>query len=125
MHRLYGVTPLGETLEAFTDMVRAGKIRDPGASTMPAYRFAQITTLAKAKGYARPIAMQNPYNLINREEVIETVPLCREAGVSYTPYSPLARGMMSGKRTRDGDGNTERAATDTIARSGGRGPTLT
>lgn len=118
IHRHDGVTPLEETLEAFTDMVRAGKVRYLGASTMPVFRFAQLATLAAAKGYARPIAMQNLYNLVNREEEIEMIPLCEEAGVSLVPYSPLARGLLSGSRKRDGSGATERAATDTLARSG-------
>jgi aryl-alcohol dehydrogenase (NADP+) len=114
IHRLDGVTPLEETLEAFTDMIKAGKVRYFGASTMPVWRFAQITTLAATKGYARPIAMQNLYNLLAREEEAEMVPLCLEAGVGIVPYSPLARGMLSGTRTREG-GQTERARNDGIA----------
>lgn len=117
IHRLDGVTPLEETLEAFTDMVRMGKIRYFGTSTMPAYRMAQITTLAAAKGYVRPIAMQNLYNLVNREEEVEMIPLCAEAGVSLVPYSPLARGLLAGTRSRDGGGATERAANDSVARA--------
>ena len=117
IHRLDGVTPLEETLDAFTDMVRMGKVRYLGGSTMPAYRFAQITTLALDKGYARPIAMQNLYNLVNREEEVEMIPLCGEAGVSLVPYSPLARGLLAGTRSREGGGMTERAANDSVARS--------
>lgn len=117
IHRLDGVTPLEETLDAFTDMIRMGKVRYLGGSTMPAWRFAQITTLAAARGYARPIVMQNLYNLVNREEEVEMIPLCEEAGVSLMPYSPLARGLLSGTRAREGGGSTERAATDGIARA--------
>lgn len=118
IHRLDGVTPLEETLEAFTDMIRMGKVRYLGGSTMPAWRFAQITTLAAARGYARPIAMQNLYNLATREEEAEMIPLCEEAGVSLMPYSPLARGLLAGTRAREGGGSTERAAADGIARAG-------
>jgi aryl-alcohol dehydrogenase-like predicted oxidoreductase len=114
IHRLDGVTPIEETLEAFTDMVRMGKIRYFGGSTMPVWRFAQICTLAKAAGYARPITMQNLYNLVQREEELEMAPLCLEYGVGFTPYSPLARGLLSGTRARGGGGETERARTDAL-----------
>lgn len=118
IHRLDDVTPLEETLEAFADIIRAGKARYFGVSTMPAWRMAQITTLARAKGYPTPIAMQNLYNLVNREEEVEMIPLCLEEGVSLTPYSPLARGLLAGTRSRQGGGATERAKTDAVARSG-------
>jgi aryl-alcohol dehydrogenase (NADP+) len=114
IHRLDGVTPIEETLEAFTDMVRMGKIRYFGCSTMPVWRFAQICALADAKGYARPICMQNLYNLVQREEEVEMAPLCLEYGVGFTPYSPLARGLLSGTRARGGGGQTERANADRI-----------
>jgi len=76
------------------------------ASTMPAYRFAQMIALAEHKGYARPVAMQNLYNLLQREEEREMIPLCYEAGVGLIPYSPLARGVLAGPR------KTERARED-------------
>lgn len=113
VHRLDGVTPLEETLETLTELVKVGKVRYIGGSTMPAYKFAQILTLATCKGYARPIAMQNLYNLIQREEEREMIPLCLEAGVGLIPYSPLARGVLAGNRTGAGSGDTERARADT------------
>ena len=79
---------------------------------MPAYKFAQMTTLARSKGYSRPIAMQNLYNLIQREEEHEMIPLCLEEGVGLIPYSPLARGVLAGNRSEPGKGNTERAQLD-------------
>ena len=115
VHRLDGVTPLEETLEALTDMVKAGKVRYIGGSTMPAYKFAQMVTLAACKGYARPIAMQNLYSLIQREEEREMIPLCLEAGVGLIPYSPLARGVLAGNRRHTGAGETERAQKDARA----------
>jgi 1-deoxyxylulose-5-phosphate synthase len=98
IHRLDGVTPLEEAMDALTELVRAGKVLYVGGSTMPAYRFAQMIALAEHKGYARPVAMQNLYNLLQREEEREMIPLCREAGVGLIPYSPLARGVLAGPR---------------------------
>lgn len=115
IHRLDGITPLEETMEALTDMVKAGKVRYIGGSTMPAYKFAQMVTLAACKGYAKPIAMQNLYNLIQREEEREMIPLCLEAGVGLIPYSPLARGVLAGNRRESGAGDTERAKKDARA----------
>jgi 1-deoxyxylulose-5-phosphate synthase len=86
--------------------VRAGKVLYVGGSTMPAWRFAQMIALAEHKGYARPVAMQNLYNLLQREEEREMIPLCLEAGVGLIPYSPLARGVLAGPR------KTERARED-------------
>jgi aryl-alcohol dehydrogenase (NADP+) len=115
LHRLDEVTPLEETMATLTDLVRAGKVRYIGGSTMPAWRFAEMCMLAETKGYARPIAMQNLYNLIQREEEREMIPACRRFGVGLIPYSPLARGFLAGNRTREG-GATERAQKDAIAR---------
>jgi aryl-alcohol dehydrogenase (NADP+) len=112
VHRLDTMTPIDEFMATLTDMVRAGKVRYIGGSTMPAYRFAQMLMLAEWKGYARPIAMQNLYNLIQREEEREMIPLCLEAGVGLIPYSPLARGFLSGSRPKGGGGTTERAQKD-------------
>ena len=111
IHRLDTVTPIEETLDAFADVIRAGKARYMGLSTMPVWRAAQIVTLAAAKGYPRPIAMQNLYNLVQREEELEMMPLCLDAGVGFMPYSPLARGLLTGTRSRQG-GSTERAMND-------------
>ncbi len=112
IHRLDHITPMEEILETLTDIVKAGKVRYIGGSTMPAYKFAQMTTLARSKGYSRPIAMQNLYNLIQREEEHEMIPLCLEEGVGLIPYSPLARGVLAGNRSEPGKGNTERAQLD-------------
>jgi aryl-alcohol dehydrogenase (NADP+) len=118
VHRLDDVTPLDEMMAAFTDMVRAGKVRYIGGSTMPAWRFAQMVMLADWKGYARPIAMQNLYNLIQREEEREMIPLCHEQGVGLIPYSPLARGFLAANRAKQGGGETERAKADTVVKPG-------
>jgi aryl-alcohol dehydrogenase (NADP+) len=112
VHRLDTTTPIDEFMATLTDMVRAGKVRYVGGSTMPAYKFAQMVMLAELKGYAKPIAMQNLYNLVQREEEREMIPLCLEAGVGLIPYSPLARGFLSGSRQRGGGGGTERAQKD-------------
>ncbi len=113
VHRLDGVTPLNEVMQSLTDMVRAGKVRYVGGSTMPAYKFAQMIMLADCKGYARPIAMQNLYSLLQREEELAMNPLCAEEGVGLIPYSPLARGVLAGNRDASGDGGaTERARED-------------
>ncbi len=118
VHRLDEVTPLEEMMAAFTDMVRAGKVRYIGGSSMPAWRFAQMVMLADWKGYARPVAMQNLYNLVQREEEREMIPLCLEQGVGLIPYSPLARGFLAANRAKSGGGETERAKADTIVRPG-------
>ena len=118
VHRLDDVTPLDEMMAAFTDMVRAGKVRYIGGSSMPAWRFAQMVMLAEWKGYARPIAMQNLYNLIQREEEREMIPLCLEQGVGLIPYSPLARGFLAANRAQSGGGETERSKTDNIVKPG-------
>jgi len=85
---------------------------------MPAYKFAQMLMLADWKGYARPVAMQNLYNLIQREEEREMNQLCAEQGVGLTPYSPLARGFLAGNRVRDGGGETERSKNDAQVKAG-------
>ena len=97
---------------------KAGKILYIGCSTMPAYKFAQLLTLAECKGYARPIAMQNLYNLIQRDEEREMIPLCVDAGVGLIPYSPLARGVLAGNRVGGGVGETERAKYDKGLKTG-------
>ncbi|MCC7048827.1 MAG: aldo/keto reductase [Alphaproteobacteria bacterium] len=117
VHRLDPHTPVEDFMQTLTDLVRAGKVRHIGGSTMPAYKFAQMVMLAEHKGYARPIAMQNLYNLIQREEEREMIPLCLEAGVGLIPYSPLARGFLSGSRRRGGGGATERAQQDDHAQT--------
>lgn len=118
VHRLDGVTPLEETMQTLADLVRAGKIRYIGGSTMPAWRFAQMIMLADWKGYPRPVAMQNLYNLIQREEEREMNALCLAEGVGLIPYSPLARGFLAANRSKAGGGETERARKDSIVKPG-------
>mgnify|MGYP003334543493 CR=1 FL=1 len=112
VHRLDPYTPIEETMYTLDQIVRSGKVRYIGGSTMPAYRFAQMCMLADWKGYAKPIAMQNLYNLIAREEEKEMNPLCLEQGVGLIPYSPLARGFLAANRSKEGGGATERSKND-------------
>ncbi len=118
VHRLDPHTPMEETMYTLDQIVRSGKVRYIGGSTMPAYKFAQMIMLADWKGYARPIAMQNLYNLVQREEENEMNRLCHEQGVGLIPYSPLARGFLAGNRSRDGGGATERSRNDAQVRAG-------
>ncbi|MFI4986824.1 MAG: aldo/keto reductase [Alphaproteobacteria bacterium] len=116
VHRLDGITPIAELMATLDTIVRAGKARYIGGSTMPAYKFAQMILTADAFPLARPIAMQNLYNLVQREEEAEMLPLCVEEGIGLTPYSPLARGFLGANRGREGTLATERARTDANAR---------
>jgi aryl-alcohol dehydrogenase (NADP+) len=118
VHRLDRHTPIEETMYSLDQIVRSGKVRYIGGSTMPAYRFAQMLMIADTRGYARPVAMQNLYNLIQREEELEMNRLCAEQGVGLIPYSPLARGFLAGNRAREGGGETERSRNDAQVRSG-------
>lgn len=95
IHRWDPVTPIEETLETLNDVVRAGKVRYIGASSMHAWKFAKSLYLSDAKGWARFVSMQNHYNLLNREEEREMVPLCAAEGVGLIPWSPLARGLLA------------------------------
>ena len=97
--------------------MRSGKVRYIAGSTMSAYKFAQMCMLAAWKGYAKPIAMQNLYNMVQREEEREMNRLCLEQGVGLIPYSPLARGFLAGNRSREGGGETERAKTDSLIKA--------
>jgi len=98
IHRFDPETPIEETLQALHDVVRAGKVLYLGASSMPAWRFAKMLYTADANGWTRFTAMQNHYNLIYREEEREMVPICLEEGIGIFPWSPLARGLLAGKR---------------------------
>lgn len=118
VHRLDPHTPIEETMYSLDQIVRSGKVRYIGGSTMPAYKFAQMIMVADWKGYARPIAMQNLYNLIQREEEREMNRLCHEQGVGLIPYSPLARGFLAGNRSKEGGGITERSKNDTVVQAG-------
>jgi len=114
IHRWDYDTPIEETLEALNDLVRLGKVRYLGASSMFAWQFGKALYLADRHGWSRFVSMQNHYNLLYREEEREMNPLCRAEGVAITPWSPLARGLLSGKYTRDMSGNTTRAQTDQL-----------
>ena len=118
VHRLDPHTPMEETMYTLDQIVRSGKVRYIGGSTMPAYKFAQMIMIADWKGYSRPIAMQNLYNLVAREEEREMNRLCEEQGVGLIPYSPLARGFLAGNRSRDGGGETERSRNDVQVKAG-------
>jgi aryl-alcohol dehydrogenase (NADP+) len=114
-HRWDDETPIEETLDALTDVVRAGKARYIGASSMYAWQFARALHLSERNGWARFVSMQNHYNLVYREEEREMIPLCRAEGIGLIPWSPLARGFLAGNRTRDKGGDTLRARTDNFA----------
>ena len=98
IHRWDQDTPIEETMAALHDIVSAGKARYIGASTMRAWQFAKAQHAAERAGLTRFVAMQNRYNLVNREEEREMIPLCLDQGVAVLPYSPLARGLLAGKR---------------------------
>jgi aryl-alcohol dehydrogenase-like predicted oxidoreductase len=115
IHRFDPATPIEETLEALNDVVRAGKARYIGASSMYAWQFMNMLAVSKARGWTPFVSMQPQYNLVYREEEREMLPLCREMGIGVIPWSPLARGFLAGGREKPGDGNTERARTDEFA----------
>jgi len=117
IHRYDYNTPIEETLEALHDLVKSGKVRYIGASSMFAYQFAQSLYLADLCGWTRFVSMQNHYNLIYREEEREMNRLCVEEGVGLIPWSPLARGFLAGNRTQDKSGPTTRARSDEYAHS--------
>ncbi len=116
IHRWDHETPIEETLEALNDVVRAGKVRYIGASSMFAWQFANALHLSERRGWARFVSMQNHYNLIYREEEREMIPLCLAEGVGLIPWSPLARGWLAGTRRPDKSGESTRAQTDEYAR---------
>lgn len=117
IHRWDDATPIEETLVALHDVVKAGKVRYLGASSMWAWQFAKAQEFARREGLTPFVSMQNHYNLVYREEEREMIPLCRDQGVGLVPWSPLARGFLAGNRGRDdkSGGATSRAATDDIA----------
>jgi 1-deoxyxylulose-5-phosphate synthase len=112
IHRWDGRTPIAETMEALNDIVRAGKARYIGASSMFAWQFSKAQHVAEQSGWTRFSSMQNHYNLIYREEEREMIPLCIDEGVGVIPWSPLARGVLAGNRSREGARATTRAETD-------------
>ena len=114
IHRWDPDTPIEETLDALDTVVRAGKARYIGASSMMSWQFAKALYTSDRLGLARFVSMQNHYNLVYREEEREMIPLCLEEGIGIIPWSPLARGFLGGKRRQIGEGDTERARTDTF-----------
>ncbi len=112
IHRYDYKTPIEETLEALNDLVRMGKVRYVGASSMYAWQFVQAVYLQRQHGWSQFVSMQNHYNLVYREEEREMIPFCRQQGIGLIPWSPLARGFLAGNRRKDGWGDTTRARTD-------------
>ena len=115
IHRWDAETPIAETMAALDDVVRAGKARYIGASSMYAWQFARAQHTAAAAGGARFVSMQNHYNLVYREEEREMIPLCIDQGIGVIPWSPLARGLLAGNRERGGERRTVRAGNDPFA----------
>jgi len=113
IHRWDPKVPIEETMEALHDVVKAGKARYIGASSMWAWQFATAQHVAERNGWTKFISMQNHYNLIYREEEREMLPLCLDQGVGVIPWSPLARGML----TRDSSASTARAETDEFGKT--------
>jgi aryl-alcohol dehydrogenase (NADP+) len=111
IHRFDPETPVEETLEALTDVIKAGKALYIGASSMYAWQFARMLHVAERHGFSRFVTMQNHYNLIYREEEREMIPLCRAEGIGVIPWSPLARGLLAGSRKS----NTLRSRADDYA----------
>ncbi|AVH55066.1 MULTISPECIES: aldo/keto reductase [Streptomyces] len=113
IHRFDPATPVEETMEALHDVVKAGKARYIGASSMYAWQFSKAQYTARLNGWTRFVSMQNHYNLLYREEEREMLPLCEDLGVGVLPWSPLARGRL----TRDWDATTARSRTDEFGRN--------
>src|ERR1700722_729521 len=112
IHRWDPRTPIEETMGALHEVVQAGKARYLGASSMFSWQFAKAQYIAEKNGWTKFVSMQNHYNLIYREEEREMIPLCLDQGVGVIPWSPLARGVLAGNRSRGGDRLTTRSSTD-------------
>ena len=112
IHRLDRAVPMDEMLEALDHLVRSGKVRYLGASTMYGWEFAKALYTSNAHGWARFVSMQNHYNLLYREEEREMMPLCRSEGIGVIPWSPLARGLLAGRPRVQSGGATARATVD-------------
>ena len=112
IHRFDPTTPVEETIEALHDVVKSGKARYIGASSMFAWQFAKYLHTQEKLGATKFVSMQNFYNLVYREEEREMLPLCRDAGIGVIPWRPLARGFLAGNRSRDGEAQTTRAKSD-------------
>ena len=115
IHRWDSTVPIEETMEALHDVVKAGKALYIGASSMYAWQFAKAQHTADRHGWTRFVSMQNHYNLAYREEEREMNPMCVDQGVGLIPWSPLARGFLTGRRPRETRGETLRGQTDTYA----------
>jgi aryl-alcohol dehydrogenase-like predicted oxidoreductase len=113
IHRFDHATPIEETLEALHDVVKAGKARYIGASSMHAWQFMKMLKVSEANSWTRFVTMQNYVNLLYREEEREMLPLCREEGIGVIPWSPLARGRL----TRDWDAGSARSETDEFGKT--------
>lgn len=116
IHRFDRNTPIEETLEALHDIVKAGKARYIGASSMYAWQFAKMLYTADLHGWSRFVSMQPHYNLVYREEEREMLPLCQDQGVAVIPWSPLARGLLT-RKPEQGSPATLRAQTDEFGKS--------
>lgn len=115
IHRWDYETPIEETMAALDSVVKSGKARYIGASSMYAWQFAKAQYVASASGTALFVSMQNHYNLVYREEEREMIPLCVDQGIGIIPWSPLARGLLAGARGRGGERNTTRSTNDPFA----------
>jgi aryl-alcohol dehydrogenase-like predicted oxidoreductase len=115
IHRWDPLTPIEETMSALHDIVRAGKARYIGASSMYAWQFAKAQRVAERNGWTEFVSMQNHYNLLYREEEREMIPQCIDQGIGVIPWSPLARGWLTGTRSRSGECRTTRAESDPFA----------
>jgi len=115
IHRWDSKTPIEETLDALDSLVRAGKVRYLGASSMAAWQLSKALYTAKENRWHRFVSMQNHYNLVYREDEREMIPLCMDQGLAVIPWSPLARGFLTGTRKRDG-GSTARSQNDSFAK---------
>jgi len=116
IHRWDNSTPIEETMCALNDLVRMGKVLYIGASSMHAWQFAKAQNIAEKNGWTKFVSMQNHYNLVYREEEREMIPLCLDQGVGCIPWSPLARGFLTGSRVKGekGKGPTTRCSSDPI-----------
>ena len=115
IHRWDASTPIEETMTTLDQIVRSGKVRYIGASSMMAWQFAKALHTSERLGLERFVSMQNHYNLIYREEEREMLPLCAEEGIGVVPWSPLARGFIARNRRTPAEGQTERARTDVFS----------
>jgi 1-deoxyxylulose-5-phosphate synthase len=115
IHRWDADTPIEETMAALHDVAQAGKARYIGASSMYAWQFSKAQHVAQMAGTTRFVSMQNHYNLVYREEEREMIPLCVDQGVGVIPWSPLARGLLAGTRSRSGERQTVRSRSDAYA----------